>query len=401
MNFSLYIAKRYLFSKSSTNAINIITIIATFGVIVGATALFVILSGFSGLRTFSFSLLDASDPDVKISPVTGKTFFITPEIQETLNGSKEIKNFSRVVEERVFLKYKEKNHIANIKGVDGNYAKTIAIDSVLNVGTWIDPEFKNTVVIGNGISYKLSVGIRSFGEVLEIYVPKPGKGFMNPNNAFRSQRTQVIGVYNGSEEFRNKYVFAELKLAQNLLNYKDNQVSGIEIKLKDAENVNVFKTELQRKLDANNYKVETREELNALYYKVVNTENFISYLIFTLIVIIALFNVIGAIIMMIIDKKSNLKTLFNLGTSIQQIKKIFVLQGFLLTVVGLVIGLFLGVLAVLFQQATGFFKIIPSIPYPVEFRWMNLGIVFCTIIVLGFIAAKIASSRISEKFILK
>ena len=114
MNFSLYIAKRYLFSKSSTNAINIITVIATFGVIVGATALFVILSGFSGLRTFSFSLLDVSDPDVKITPVTGKTFFVTPEIQEKLNTNTAVACYSKIVEERVFLKHKDKNHLEMI-----------------------------------------------------------------------------------------------------------------------------------------------------------------------------------------------------------------------------------------------------------------------------------------------
>lgn len=368
--------------------------------LVGALALFIILSGFSGLRTFSFSLLNASDPDVKISPVTGKTFFLTSDVLQVLEGNEGIKRYTKVVEERVFLKHQDKNHIANIKGVDANYTKTIAIDSSLVVGTWIDPEFKNTVVIGNGISYKLSLGIHNFGEVLEVYVPKPGKGFMNPSNAFRSEKAQVIGVYSGSEEFQNKYVFAELKMAQKLLNYTQNQISAIEIKLINASESASFKENLAQQL-GNNFKVETRAELNALFYKVVNTENFVSYLIFTLIVIIALFNVIGAIIMMIIDKKNNLKTLFNLGTSLPQIKKIFVLQGFLLTIVGMVIGLLLGILLVLIQQQFEIFMITYDIPYPVEFRWMNLLIVVCTITILGFIAAKIASSRITQDFIEK
>jgi len=178
LNFSLYIAKRYLFSKSSANAINIITIIATFGVIVSSLALFVILSIFSGLKTFNFSLLNASDPDIKILPKTGKTFLFSSEIQEILNTNSNITAYSKVIEERVFLKHGDKNHIANIKGVDTNYTHTVAIDSSIFVGTWIDPEFKNTVVIGNGISYKLSLGVLNFGENLEIYVPKPGKGFV-------------------------------------------------------------------------------------------------------------------------------------------------------------------------------------------------------------------------------
>lgn len=398
MNFSLYIAKRYLFSKSSANAINIITIIATFGVIVGSLALFIILSGFSGLRTFSASLLNSSDPDIQIAATKGKSFLLTDDLKTALNQNNAVVSYTKVIEERVFLKHGTKNHIANIKGVDTNYNTTVAIDSAIVVGTWIDPEFKNTAVIGNGISYKLSLGILNFGEVLEIYVPKPGKGFVNPNNAFRSVNAQVVGVYSGTEEFQNKYVFTELALAQKLLNYKTNQVSSIAIKL--AKNVDPvsFKNDLQQKLGTN-FTVKTREQLNALYYKVINTENFVSYLIFTLIVIIALFNVIGAIIMMIIDKKSNLKTLFNLGASIEDIKKIFVLQGFLLSLVGMSIGVSIGAFLVILQKQFSLVMITPTIAYPVEFRFSNLIIVIVTITFLGFIASKIASSRISEKFI--
>ena len=400
MNFPLYIAKRYLFSKSSTNAINIITLIATLGVLVGSLALFIILSGFSGLREFSLELLNASDPDIEISPVKGKTFLLTSDLKQILEEDNTIVSYSKQVEQRVFLKCNDKNHIANIKGVDENYQKTVAIDSAIVAGFWIDKEFKNTVVIGNGISHKLSVGIYNLGEPLNIYVPKPGKGFINPNNAFRSVSTQVVGVYSGTEEFQNKYVFTELSVAQELLNYEANQISSIAIKLKDASHVNSFKKELSEKIGAD-FKVQTREQLNALFYKVINTENFVSYLIFTLIVIIALFNVIGAIIMMIIDKRDNLKTLFNIGMNISEIKRVFIFQGFLITFFGMVIGLCIGVILVLFQKHTGFFMITSTVPYPIEFEFINLIIVICTISVLGYIAAKIASSRISKDFIVE
>lgn len=400
LNFPLYIAKRYLFSKTSTNAINIITIIATFGVIVGSLALFIILSGFSGLRTFSYSLLDASDPDIKITPTNGKSFIFSSNVEQLLLDDEQIISYSRVVEERAFLQHKDKNYIAQLKGVDNNYNKTIQIDSVLKVGNWLDTQFKNTALIGNEISYKLSLGILDFGESLQITVPKAGKGYFNPKSSFTSVNVQIVGVFGGSEEFQNKYVFTDITLAQNILNFEENQISGVEIKLKIPTSSNDFRDTLQEKLGSE-YKVQTRQQLNSLMYKVINTENFVSYLIFTLIVIIALFNVIGAIIMMIIDKKDNLKTLFNLGTSIENIKKIFVLQGFLLTLVGMVIGLFIAVLAVLFQKSTGYFKIFGNIPYPIEFRWTNLFIVIVTIAVLGYVASKIASSRISEKFIEK
>lgn len=400
MKFSLYIAKRYLFSKTSTNAINIITFIAVFGVVVGSLALFVILSGFSGLRTFSDSMLSDSDPDIKITATVGKTFVYSDQIHQKLLDQKEIKETSKIIEERVYLKYGDKSQVAFIKGVDKNYNKIIPIDSLLTVGSWIDPQFNNTAVIGYGISYNLSLGVLNFGKPLQIMVPKPGKGFVNVNNAFRSISTQIIGAYVGSEDFQNKYVFTELALAQELLNFNENQITGIELKLKEEVNSSDFQQILQQKL-GKNFKVKTRAQLNALYYKVINTENFISYLIFTLIIAIALFNVIGSIIMMIIDKRQNLKTLYNLGASLNEIKKIFVLQGFLLTIVGMIVGVAIGVLLVLIQQRYELFMITESLAYPVEFRWMNLLVVIFTISILGFIASKVASSRISKSFIEK
>ncbi|WP_435253693.1 ABC transporter permease [Tenacibaculum sp. A30] len=398
MNFSLYIAKRYLFSKTSTNAINIITAIAVFGVVVGTLALFVVLSGFSGLKTFSDSLLNASDPDIKITAAQGKSLEYSTKLHEILQQEEAIKAYSKVVEERVFLKYKDRDHIAQIKGVDTNYSSIIPTDSILTVGTWIDEQYKNTAVIGYGISYKLSLGIFNFGEPLQVLVPKPGKGFINANNAFRSISTQVIGVYTGSEEFQNKYVFTELSSAQELLGYKENQITGVELALKKGVDLDSFQEKLQEAL-GEGLKVQTRAQLNTLYYKVINTENFISYLIFTLIVAIALFNVIGSIIMMIIDKRQNLKTLFNLGCSIDEIKKIFIYQGFLLTLLGMGIGLVLGMLLVLIQQRFELLMITESLAYPVEFRLINLLVVLVTISALGYLAAKIASSRISKSFI--
>lgn len=373
--------------------------IAMFGVVVGSLALFIVLSGFSGLQTFSASLLENSDPDVKITASKGKTFFVTDSLQVVFNN-KDVVAASKVVEERVFLRYKDKQQIAEIKGVDTFYNEVVPVDSTLRVGTWLDKEFSNAVVLGRGLSYKLSVGVLNYGQPLQILVPKPGKGFINPANAYRSVNTQILGLYQGSDEFQNKFVFTNLELAQELLKYKENQVTGVELKLKEGVDADNFTNSLQQKL-GNKFTVKTRAQLNALYFKVVNTENFISYLIFTLIVIIALFNVIGSIIMMIIDKKQNLKTLYNLGTTLKDIKKIFVLQGFLLSVVGMLVGLFIGMIAVLLQLKFGWFKIAPSLPYPVEFRLFNVLVVAGTLIVLGYIASKIASSRISINFIEK
>lgn len=397
MDFSFYIAKRYLFAKSSNNAINIIAIIASLGVIVGTAALFVILSGFSGLRTFNNSLLSASDPDIKVSLAKGKSFLFTNAFKEKLESNQELINYSPVIEERVFLKSGDKQQIAYVKGVDYNYVDVVQLESVIHVGTWLSPDFPRTAVIGNSLAYKLSMGIANYGSPLEIVVPKTGTGIITPNST-RSIETQVMGFYTGTEEFQNKYVFVANSQAQRLLDYKINQFTAIEININDEVNPDDFAKTLQLELGSE-YKVQTKAQLNELFFKVMNSENIISYLIFTLIMIIAMFNVIGAIIMMIIDKKKNLKTLIDLGSTLKEVKRIFVFQGFLLTVLGMFLGLILAVILVWLQQTFQWFMITETIPYYVELQFSNLLIVLGTITVLGFAAAKIASSRISIQFL--
>ncbi|MDG2193706.1 MAG: ABC transporter permease [Polaribacter sp.] len=388
-----------MIAKSGNNTINIITIIASFGVIVGALALFIILSGFSGFKTFTNSMLNDSDPDIKVTTTKGKSFFYTDSIASIVSKTAGVQSVATSIEERVFLQYKQKEQIAYIKGVSANYTKITPIDSTLIVGQWLDSEYVNSAVIGSGISDKLSLGVLNFGALLEVKAPKSGTGLMlSKSSSFSSVATQIVGVYSGAEEFANTYVFVGLSLAQKLLSYQENEISSLEIKLTDDVEHNVVAETLQQYLGAD-FKVETRIQLNALTYKVLNTEELVSYLIFTLIIIIALFNVIGAIIMMIIDKKNNLKTLFSLGVTIKEIKRIFVYQGFLLTLFGLSVGLILGVLLIFLQQKFQLFMITPSIPYPVELRFLNVLVVAFTIAILGYIAAKIASSRISIAFI--
>lgn len=398
MIFPLYIAKRYLFTKSSNNAINIITLIAALGVIVGTFALFIVLSVFSGLKEFSLDFIRVADPDLKISAEKGKSFLFSDSIASVLDNDK-IAHYSKVVEERAFFNYRDKSHIASIKGVDANYLLVNNIDTAIYVGEWLDKEAIQTVVIGNGVSSTLSLGTYDFIESLKVYVPKPGKGYIsNPKTAFSQLNLQPVGVFKLTEELDKKFVFSHLELAQSLLNFKPHQISAIELKLAPEVDQNEVIQILRNKL-GNTFKIETREQLNAVFYKMLNTENLVSYLVFTLILIIALFNVIGAIVMMILDKKENLKTLYSLGSTIKEIKRIFILQGFLLTFFGLLIGLLLSIIFVVLQKEFGFIMITPDLAYPVEFRIINVIIVFFTILVLGLFAARIASNRISKKIL--
>lgn len=394
----MYIAKRYLGSKSSNNAINIITLIATLGVIVSTIALFIVLSVFSGLKDFSLSFIRTADPDLKITSVEGKSFLFDENVEKVLIREK-IAAYSKVIEERVFLSYGEKSHVASIKGVDTNYLLVNRLDTAVYFGNWVNYDAKYTVVVGSAISTALSVGSYDFLESLKIYVPKPGKGYItNPKTAFNQVGAQTIGIYRLTDDIDKKFVYSNLSLAQDLLGYSENQISAIELKLTEGASVKDVQDELKESLGSG-FEVKTRQQLNSVFYKMLNTENLVSYLVFTLILMIALFNVIGAIVMMIIDKRENLKTLFHLGSSVRDIRKIFVFQGFLLTLFGLFSGLLLAIPFVLLQKKYGFIMITQSLAYPVEFKLVNVMLVIVTIVILGYLAAKIASARISKKLV--
>lgn len=365
----------------------------------GTLALFIVLSGFSGLREFSVGFLNISDPDIKITSEKGKSFLFDSEFEQILSNQKGIAFYSKVIEERAFFDFNNKTHIAYIKGVDTNYTQVNSIDTTVFIGTWLDKKIPSGVVVGNRISNTLSLGVFDFLEPLKIYVPKPGKGYItNPNNAFNQINTQPIGIFGLTEEIDRKFVFLSLELAQELLSYPPEQLSAIELKVENVNDRAEVINNLKEQLGAG-YTIETREQLNAVFYKMLNTENLASYLIFTLILIIALFNVIGAIIMMILDKRDNLKTLYSLGATIKDIKKVFILQGFLLSVVGLIIGLSIGIILVLLQKKYALFMITQNLAYPVEFTFFNVFSVAITILILGYLASKIASRRISKKLV--
>ncbi|CAN5376045.1 ABC transporter permease [soil metagenome] len=392
MNFSLYIARRYLFTKSSNNAINIITIIAAIGVFAGAFSLFIVLSGFSGLKDFSLSFSNEFDPDLKVFPETGKVFALTPSEVTELEKVEGIAAFTRVIEERIFLEYRNKTHTAFIKGVDENYRRVNNIDSSLVFGTWLtQSEFQ--VVAGTGISRLLSLNTFDYQNLLSIMVPRPGRGQVtNPTDAFNRENVIVTDVYSVNEDLDSKYVFSNLEFARNLLELEGDEVSAIEIKLKSGANQQKVISEISGILNTP-VTIKNRAQLNETLYKMLNTENLVVYLIFTLVVIIALFNVVGSIIMVILDKRENIKTLHSLGASPGEIKRIFFLQGALMTFVGGVLGLICAVIVVFLQLQYDLVMITPTLPYPVKISFVNIMVVILTIGTLGILASYIAASR--------
>ncbi|CAH8282869.1 lipoprotein-releasing system permease protein [Mariniflexile fucanivorans] len=398
MNFPLYIAKRYLRSKSSNNAINFITIIAVVGVILGSASLFIVLSGFSGLKDFTLKFSSIIDPDLKAETAKGKSFLLTDADISKLNQLSDIAQYSKIVEERVIVASQEKNTIATLKGVDERFEKVVNFDTVIEHGHWIDPNSRQ-IIVGWGIANTLSLGVLDFTNPINIYVPKPGKGqITSTKNAFNSVKVVNKGVFFINEKLNDTYVFGPIELAQNLLNYEPNQINAIEFKLKEGVDEALAKEHIQAIL-GDKVVLKNRAQLNDALYKMLNTENLVVYLIFTLVLIIAFFNVIGSLIMMMLDKKRSLNTLFNIGVTIKDIRRIFFYQGSLMSIVGGFIGLLISLIIVFLQKTFSLVMITPSLAYPVNIKIENLFIVFVTISVLGIIASKIASVRVTKSLV--
>ncbi|MBT8310813.1 MAG: ABC transporter permease [Flavobacteriaceae bacterium] len=398
MNIALYIAKRYLLTKSSNNAINIITIIAAIGVIIGAASLFIVLSGFAGLKDFSLQFSTVVDPDLKAVIIQGKSYTLSSEQEEKLQDLTDVAFYTKTIEERIVLSYDNKKMLATLKGVDSAFGKVNNIEAIIAEGSWVSQQ-GNQVVSGWGITNNLSMGVMDYAKSLTLLVPRPGKGqITSVTNAFNSVYTTNVGVFQINEDLDNSLVFTNLETAKNLLDYENGQISSIEFKLAPDADEEDVRSQLAAIL-GDSFAIKNRMQLNDALYKMLNTENTAVYLIFTLVLIIALFNVVGSIVMMILDKKKNLNTLFNLGVTIKELRRIFFLQGSLLSIVGGVIGVVIGFLIIILQKMFSLYMITPSLPYPVSIKPMNFLLVLLTISVLGILASKIASSRISRSLI--
>ena len=391
-----------MFSKSSNNAINIITIIAAIGIVVGAMALFIVLSGFSGLKDFSLQFTNVFDSDMLVTPESGKTITFSEASETKLKNLEGIEAYSKVIEERVFIQFEGKNHIAYIKGVDFNYGKVTVIDSIMYTGRWFE-EGQQEAVIGFNIAYKLSLGAMDiYNSLPEVFVPKPGKGqILNTDlaSAFTKRSFVASGIYDVNEDVNGKYIFTDLHFARDLLQLDSIKVTSVAINMKPEVDENEVRNKLAEIFTAENIVIKNRIQQNDALYKMLNTEQVAVYLIFTLVLIIALFNVIGSIIMMILDKRKNIKTLYNMGATIKEIRRIFFMQGALMTVLGGLLGIALGVLIVWLQLQFKFVYITASLPYPVKLEFMNVIVVFITLTILGLIASKIASSRVRERLL--
>ncbi|MFJ1426536.1 ABC transporter permease [Capnocytophaga canimorsus] len=397
MKATFHIAKRYLIAKSSQNVINIINRITALVVVIVGTALFVVLAGYEGLKSFTLSFSTYFDPDLKILPRSGKFIVFSEEQLSELAQNEGIAYFSKVLEEQVFLSHKQKNYIARIKGVDTNYSLVNPADSLVVLGMWDLQSPK--MVAGITIFNALGLNFMDTSSPLQLVVPRSGKGSITQTSRpYRETYGIISGVYQITEDLDKKYVFTSLEQAQELLGLDSLHISAIEIKKHPQADENKLIEQIQN-LFQGEVIIKNRVQINDALYRMLNTENIAIYLIFILVLIIALFNLVGAIIMMILDKKEDLKTLYALGLNIKQLRRIFFLQGTMVSVMGAFLGVCLGAIFVLLQQYFNFVMISSTLAYPVEIKGFNVFAVFAIITILGFLASWLASSRITKKMI--
>ena len=391
-NISLYVAKRYIFSKTNTNAVNIITFIAVGAILVATSALFIILSVFSGLEKMNLKYYSNVNPEIKISPAKGKVLDNTTFIVNVLKQQKDVKAFSKVIEEKVYIDYRGKQDIAYLKGVDENFTKVTRLDTVIYGGQYLDFNRDDNFIVSNGIAERLQLYIDPITPA-DLMMPKSGTGLIKQeSDAFTKKDAYSVGVFMLNDQY-DKYIFTTLNLAQELLQLKDNQSYSVEVKTTGKKSLNEVKNELKKALGSQ-YKIETRQDLDSAFLKVMNMENLISYLIFTLVIIIACFNLAGTIIVIILDKTKEIQTMKSFGLTRQNIRNIFFFTGLIITSIAMFTGLLIASVIGLLQINFGLVMASETIPFPFLFSIENFITVILTVLGLGAFVSWLMSRQV-------
>jgi lipoprotein-releasing system permease protein len=403
VKLSLYIAKRYLFAKKSRNAINVISSISVAGVTVGTMALIIVLSVFNGLESLVRSIFNTFDPDLMITPAEGKTFIPDSSALKLLSKINGVACYSLCVEENALLRYGEKQYVATIKGVDENYAQVTGIDSSMWDGGFVlrSEQGRPYAIPGIGIANYLGIRI-NFITPLNIYVPKrKGNADLNPEDAFIRNYIFPSGIYQVEQEYDSKYVFIPIDFARELLEYKS-EVSSLEIKFeKDVKESAVQKDVV--KLFGKDFIVQNKYEQQEIFYKVMKSERLAIFFILTLILIIASFSIIGSLTMLIIEKERDIGILRSLGADNTLIRKIFIFEGWLISIIGAFAGILLGFAVCWIQQKYGIIRLQSESlivnAYPVVMKVKDFIIVPATVLIIGFWAAWYPVRFLTKKYL--
>jgi len=390
LNFPFFVAKRYLFSKKSHNVVNIITGVSLLGVLIGTAALVISLSAASGLNDLIKSLYNTFDPDIKITAVKGKVFDIGDPNVQALYLMDEIENISQVIEEDAVFKYRDRQIIATIKGVDDNFVNICGVDTMMYDGQYLLT--KNTLnfgIVGSSLSYQLGIQLNSI-DALFVYLPnrfaKPGS---NPLKQFIKDHLLLSGIFRLASDFDSKYIIAPIRIVRKMMDY-DNKVSALEIKLKDGSDIDNVQQNIKNLL-GDDFTVKNRFQQKEVLYKVMQAEKLGVFVILFFILFIATFNIIGTLLMLIIEKKSNISTMIVLGASKRQLTRVFFIEGWLVVFIGSTLGILLGLLFCYLQQKFHFISLDSSGSfiidyYPVKIQFLDILSVIIGVNIIGVLA---------------
>jgi lipoprotein-releasing system permease protein len=402
MNLPLYIARRYLLAKKSQNAINIISAISVAGVATGTMALITVLSVFNGFDSIIKSLYNSFDPELKISLAEGKTFDPADYPFENVRKHPAVLHFSEILEENVLLRYGDRQHIATVLGVDDQFHLVTGVDTMIIDGTYTLWEKERPMaVVGIGIAYQLAIGL-NFLNPINIYVIKrTGNISMNPERAINRKYIFPSGMFSIEQQINSKYLLVPIEFARDLLQYPT-EVTAIALDIDEGKDQSATQEQIQSIL-GDTFKVQNRNEQNELFYRIMKSEKWAIFFILSFILIIASFNIIGSLTMLILDKRKDINTLDSLGASATLIKRIFLLEGWLISISGAVIGLILGSLLSWLQAEYGLIKLSGSgsfiiDAYPVVFQWLDVIKVFFTVLAIGFLAAWLPVRYIARRY---
>jgi len=396
MRVPYQIARRYLFGKKSTNAINIITGISVLGIAIGTASLILILSVFNGFESLTRDFLDKFNPDYKIEATTGKYFEWTPDIEHAIEHADGLVGYSKIIEEVAHFEYNSKQQIGIVKGVDESFLEVTDFHRAIKEGeaSFRSERLGPEAVIGNGIYNNLNINLTSKLASLKVSVPnRRRRGTLDRD--FKTRSMLVSGVFTIRNEKDNQYVLVDYDLAASLLDLKD-QVSAIEINTKDEIDQRAFEAEMAKIFPTDRFKISDRLTQDASALKVMNIEKWSSYLIFSFTLILIIFNVIGCLWMIVLEKKKDLSVLQSFGATKQLVRKIFLYEGGLISLIGFMIGFIFSVVFYILQKTVGIITVPDGYTitnYPMELEAMDVFIIFLTVMFLGLIASLPASKK--------
>ncbi|MEM9889106.1 MAG: FtsX-like permease family protein [Bacteroidota bacterium] len=394
MNLPFQIAKRYVFAKKSTNAINIITGISIFGITIQAAAFILVLSVFNGFEELLLSLFSNFNPEVKITAEKGKSFSEDAIDVAQLMSIEGVEKVARTIEEIALFEYRDNRVFGTIKGVDSSFQSVTPIDSTIRDGSFVlefgDMSF---AVLGSGMRSKLRVDLEDEFSSLSVYMPKQEQ--VGPlEQPFRKQFLYPIGVFSFQQDFDNKYILTNLQFCQELLD-KPNQISALELKLSPDADVKSTQAAI-KDLVGTDFKVEDQYQQEETFLKVMNIEKWLGFAILTLTLLLIAFNLIGSLWMIVLEKKKDIAILKSMGTTDLSVRNIFLYEGLLLCAIGLGIGFALALLFYVLQKNFGLIRISQGFIidyYPISIRAWDFLAVTAVVLLIGFLASLPAAYR--------